>query len=762
MNLQERIKKYFSENFRPTTIKKLTTDLQIHYDDIDEVLDTIYKLECEGLIIGDDSNHYTHVPDNSIIKHGVVKRSAKKNLYLNLGHGCQVLLTDKSNAKVQEGDIVYAEIRPSSNHKKQYHGTVKRIVKRPSYSPEGTMLRTTILRDVHTKRNYIEWGKRYYILNQSLNGAYPGDEVTVFIKDLKDEYSVKVMDIIKRQNNNHVFECCLINGEKKWLPIGTANLNINIDIEPNSYNLGERILISLEENHQGKYLKDIPHADSLEGIIESIANDTDIPYEFPKEVLENAKNISKMITEEDISNRTDLRNLTTFTIDGSSAKDLDDAISLEVLTDRYVLYVHIADVTHYVTPGSPIFEEAIRRGTSIYPINNVIPMLPKELSNEVCSLQPHQDKLTKTCRIEISPDGEVLDYSIFDSIINSNCRMTYEKVNNLLHLREIDDSYAPYFKTLMSMHKLSDLLEERRLSRGYICFSSEDIDFDITDEGKVNGIINCTHDYAQQMIENFMLLANEQIASFAYYLKVPFIYRNHEAPNVDKLRNLKEKLQGFNQYINSINNASKPKKIQQILLKLFKGKTPDEIMMISKMLIRSMSRAYYDDSNQGHYALALENYATFTSPIRRLPDLLNHYIIGLIIYGKIEEADKYISAFADYAQISTETQLRADDFENTIRGIILQKYAQEFIDRELDARIIFICSDAIYVKTYNNLIGRLNINTNQIKKNILCSNKEKYRVGDDVVVKIDSIDEHLNDITFNLIKKNNKVLNRKR
>lgn len=762
MDLKQRMEEYFNTHYELQSMNSLLKTFNINNDTKDEFFDNLYQLELDGKIIGSDLEDYMHVPECYYLQRGIVHLSAKNHYYINLPLGSKIMITDKNVKNLMEGDTVYVETKRSPKFKKQLLGHVVRVVKRPNQNIRDYLTKATLKKDKYNKQYYVELDNRpYYINSEYLNGAYPGDEVGVSVKVDNNNYIIKVVDIIKRKSQEHVFVYKNVHGEYKWVPIGTIDFEVKLDIDSSKYHDGDSILVRLDRNSVGTYIKDIENDNKIKSLVSSMAYDYSIPFDFSEETLKECESITTDIPEEEFEKRVDLRNLKTITIDGSTAKDLDDAVSIEMKGENYVLYVSIADVTHYVKLTSAIFKDVLERGTSIYPSNMVIPMLPKILSNVVCSLNPNIDHLAKTVKLEIDKTGKVIDYEVFNSIIRSDMKMSYEKVNKLLDGFEVDPAYMPHYKTLIQMAMLANILQKRRLERGYLCFESDDIEFEYDAYGKVIGIKERDKGQAQLMIENFMLLANEYMAEFAFNLDVPFIYRNHEMPEIDKISRLREELKGYSHYVAKLRNVQNPKIFQQLIIKLTENKTPDEIMMISKLMLRSMNRADYSSTSAGHYGLALENYATFTSPIRRLPDLLNHFIIGMILDGKIEKLDKYIETFAEYAYISTQTQIRAEDFEEEINNILMRSYATKFLDQILEGKIIFLLDDKVYVRTCNNIIGIIKVNKNQIQNNILSLKGDKNKIGDSIYVKIASLSEDNSEVHLEYVPKEKVMEKRK-
>lgn len=762
MDLKQRMEEYFNTHYELQSMNSLLKAFNINNDIKEEFFDNLYQLELDGKIIGSDVEDYMHVPECYYLQRGIVHLSAKNHFYINLPQGSKIIITDKNVKNLMEGDTVYVETKRSPKFKKQLLGHVVRIVRRPNQNIRDYLTKAILKKDKYNKQYYVELdNKRYYINSEYLNGAYPGDEIGVSVKFEKDNYIIKVVDIIKRKSKEHVFVYKNVHGEYKWVPVGTVDFEVDIDVDNSKYHDGDKILVSLDRDSIGTYIKDLENDNKISGLVSSMAYDYSIPVDFSEETLKECESITTDIPDDEIEKRVDLRHLKTFTIDGMSAKDLDDAVSIEMNGENYILYVSIADVSHYVKLTSELFKDVLKRGTSIYPSNLVIPMLPKKLSNIVCSLNPNTDHLAKTVKLEIDKTGNVVDYEVFNSIIRSDMKMSYEKVNKLLDGFEVDAAYMPHYKTLIQMAILANILQKRRLERGYLCFESEDVEFVYDVNGKVIGIKESNKGQAQLMIENFMLLANEYMAEFAFNLDVPFIYRNHEMPEIDKISRLREELKGYSRYVAKLKNVQNPKIFQKLIIKLTENKTPDEVMMISKLMLKSMNRADYSSDSAGHYGLALENYATFTSPIRRLPDLLNHFIIGKILDGKIEELDKYIEIFAEYAYVSTQTQIRAEDFEDEINNILMRSYALEHLDQTLEGKIIFLLDDKVYVRTSNNIIGIIKVNKNQIQNNVLSLKGDKNKIGDSIYVKIESLNEDNSEVYLEYIPKEKIMEKRK-
>ena len=475
----------------------------------------------------------------------------------------------------------------------------------------------------------------------------------------------------------------------------------------------------------------------------------------------------KVAISKDNFPRRDLRNLETFTIDSYHAKDLDDAISLTREKDNFILYVSIADVSFYVRPGMQLFEEALTKTTSIYPANTVSPMLPTILSNNACSLNPNEDKYALTLKVILDSMGNTKDFEIFPSIIRSNLKMSYEKVDNLLLGKDKPLEYLPHYKTLINMYHLANLLQNKRLEKGMLGLEEIDINFDIDDLGNPLSINERFKGPASMMIENFMLLANQTVADFAYYLGIPFVYRNHEGQNFSKRKNLERDLNKVDKRIKHIPNLDDPVKMQQFFLTVTKGKSEEEIKMLSEIFIKNFQRAYYSDQNIGHYGLVMPRYATFTSPIRRGSDLLNHLFLNEVL--RYNGNDQSLTGIKENLSVITEQlsmkQEEAEQVENEVNFYLLKKYSKEFSGVVLPANLNFLREDMAYLKTDNLIPGIINRSSryqiNTINGTLYDKKIDKlYHVGDRVAVEIKNKKTVRDQIVFDLVEKEKILVKR--
>lgn len=758
-SLKSSLSNFFTTYNRKINIKKIISMFKIVPGNYDILINTLYELEKEGKIIGDSEGNYTHISEDYYLKKGIIQKSSKNKFYINLGGGLIISIPNKNLNGAKENDFVYVSLKKGEKHIKQQIGNVVRIVEPPIIENVQTFTKAIVKKDYSKNYFYIKIDdKIIYIPNKELKTSYPGDLVSVQITDNK---MAKVIDIIKRNNDEHVFEYKQINGENKFVPIGTSYFDIDLSTQEN-FEIGDRVLVNLSLDNKATLIKKLNNSEDFNSYIKALFCDLGFNYEFSEKSKKEVESISNIISREEIEKRVDLRNLETFTIDGSSAKDLDDAISLEFKDNKYYLYVHIADVSYYVKYGSALFKDAYLKSTSVYPANVVFPMLPKELSNGVCSLNPNEDKLTKTCKIEFDLEGNVLDFKVFNSIINSNYRMTYDKVNTILTNKEIDNEYIPYVETLKMMNNLSILLQQKKIERGFIVFDSTSKEFEFDELGKIKTVKDYHRGPAEYLIENFMLITNELVASLAYYYDLPFAYRSHEGPSVDQISKLKSNLKEFKKISNSIKNISNPKILQKVLLSLCEDKESTEAIFFSKIVLSCMNRAFYTTNNLGHYALALEYYGTFTSPIRRFPDLLNHIIIEKIITGDIKNLEKYKEEYKKMCEHASERQIASEKFELHVEDILMKKYISNIIGKEMDAKIEFISHHVVGIKTENNMCGYIELPKNKFNGNKVTINDTTYEVGDKIKVILEGMKTNSSEMVFTIKEKVKTLVKRKK
>ena len=487
-----------------------------------------------------------------------------------------------------------------------------------------------------------------YVAQDNMNGAIHDDIVLVEItsKMNLDRLEGRVLKVIKRQVQRYIGEITFDAKGKGHIKLDDNKIKLNIEI-PKDKTLnavdGHKVVVELVKKlnnnlkYEGKVVEIIGHKNDPGVDILSIIYKYNINTVFPDDVKEEVANINMEVLPEEYHGRRDLRDQMIFTIDGDDTKDIDDAISIEKFANgHYKLGVHIADVSYYVKEGSPLDNEAMERGTSVYLVDRVIPMLPHELSNGICSLNPNVDRLAISCVMEFDSTGKQLDYEIFPSVIKSRIQMTYKKVNSILEKNVVPEGYEPYADTLREMSELATILRKAKVRRGYINFDIDEAKILVDENCKPTEIIVRERGVGENLIEDFMIAANECVATHIYFMNLPFIYRVHEVPKEEKIRSFLGFVSNLGYSIPGDIKDTKPTTMQRILKAL---EDKPEYKILSSLLLRCMQKAVYKPVNLGHYGLASTCYTHFTSPIRRYPDTTVHRLLRTYLFeNKIDNA----------------------------------------------------------------------------------------------------------------------------
>ena len=493
-----------------------------------------------------------------------------------------------------------------------------------------------------------------------------------------------------------------------------------------------------------------------------------LPEEFPQKVLKFAENISEEIDLKELKGRRDLRDLKMVTIDGEDAKDLDDAVSIEKLPNgNYRLGVHIADVSHYVRENNPLDREALKRATSVYLIDRVIPMLPRKLSNGICSLNPQVDRLTLTCFMEINKNGKVVDHEIIESVIKTNERMTYTDVTKIL--RDEDPELIKRYDYLVDdfkmMEELCNILRKKREQRGAIDFEIAEAKITLNEFGKPIEIKPYERAISNRIIEEFMLVANETVAEHMFWTHLPFVYRIHENPDEEKLTKFKEFIYNLGYTIHWKEEVH-PKMFQDILEKV-KGKNEETV--VSTLLLRSMMQAKYAPECKGHFGLAAQYYCHFTSPIRRYPDLQIHRIIKEHLHGLIDEKreNRLKNIVGEAAKQSSEMERKAQDAEREVDDLKKAEYMEDRIGEEFEGIISSVTAFGIFVELPNTIEGLVHITDldddyyvfHEEQLALIGERTKKiYRLGNKVKVECVNVDIDNREIFFKITQEENPVI----
>ena len=516
-----------------------------------------------------------------------------------------------------------------------------------------------------------------------------------------------------------------------------------------------------DKKPEGRVVEIIGHINDPGTDILSIVKAYDMPVEFSEKIMHQVENVSKEVTDADMAGRMDLRDWTMVTIDGEDAKDLDDAVSLFMDGNNYVLGVHIADVSNYVQEHSALDVEALKRGTSVYLVDRVIPMLPHALSNGICSLNEAQNRLTLSCIMTINPKGEVIDHKIAETVIRTKRRMTYTNVKKILEDKdpEVMEEYKELVPMFEKMAELASILRKRRMKRGSIDFDFPETKVILNDKGEPIDIKPYDRNVATKLIEDFMLIANETVASHFFWQEIPFVYRTHENPDTEKIHKLSTFINNFGYSLHIGADEVHPKELQKLLEKI---EGTDEEALISRLTLRSMKQARYTTTCTGHFGLAASYYCHFTSPIRRYPDLQIHRIIKETLRGRMnaKRIEHYEGILDEVAKQSSQMERRADEAERETIKLKKCEYMAKHIGEEFEGVISGVTEWGFFVELPNTVEGLVRVT--ELKDDFYqfyedtyelvgeATNK-RYKLGQKVKVVVESTDKLMRTIDFALV-----------
>ena len=612
-----------------------------------------------------------------------------------------------------------------------------------------------------------------FIPEDKVNGAYHLDlvEVVLLKKNNGKRQEAEVVKILERGTNTIV---------------GTFQKSRNFGfVIPDNQKLAHDIFIPIERSKgavdghkvvvelisygsdtkkpEGTVVEILGHINDPGVDILSIVKGFDLPMEYPVKVMNQAERTADTVSEADMVGRSDLRDLVMVTIDGEDAKDLDDAISLRKDGENYHLGVHIADVANYVQEGSAMDREALNRGTSVYLVDRVIPMLPHKLSNGICSLNAGVDRLALSCLMEINPKGEVVDYSIEETVICVNERMSYTSVKKILEEKDPEETlkYQSLVPMFSEMEELAEILRKKRRKRGSIDFDFPETKIILDAQGKPIEIKPYDRNVATKIIEDFMLIANETVAQHFYWLELPFVYRTHEFPDPEKIQKLASFIYNFGYHLKVNKEEVHPKEIQKLLGKV---EGTAEEAMISRLALRSMKQAKYTIDCSGHFGLACDYYCHFTSPIRRYPDLQIHRIIKDWIRGRIssKKIQHYEEILPQVASQSSRYERRAEEAERETNKLKKVEYMEQHLGEIFTGVISSITQWGMYVELPNTVEGMIHVS--KIPGDYFLYDEQayemvgrdfgiKYKLGQRVQVQVESTDRFLRTIDFVLIER---------
>lgn len=611
-----------------------------------------------------------------------------------------------------------------------------------------------------------------YIAEEDTNTAMDQDEVEVVITREPDGRSRegKIVRIVNRALTKVVGLYQVRKGKSYGFVI-PDNQRLSSDIfVPAEYSKGavdgHKVVVELtsygddRRSPEGKVVEIIGHINDPGTDILSIVKGYDLPLEFPEKVLNQAERVAKPVSEADRQGRQDLRDWQMVTIDGEDAKDLDDAVSIAREGDCYILGVHIADVTNYVQENSALDREAFKRGTSVYLVDRVIPMLPHTLSNGICSLNQGEDRLALSCIMKIDEKGRVVDHEIAETVIRVDQRMSYTSVKKILedHDPEEMKKYQELVPMFEEMSRLSKILREHRRIRGSIDFDFPETKMILDEKGRPLELQPYERNVATRMIEDFMLLANETVAENYYWQELPFVYRTHEAPDEEKIRTLATFINNFGYSMHVGANEVRPKEIQKLLAKV-EG-SPQEAM-ISRLALRSMKQAKYTPENSGHFGLAAAYYTHFTSPIRRYPDLQIHRIIKDNIRGRMQEEKivHYDKILPEVTKHASEMERRAEEAERETVKLKKVEYMQQHLGEIFEGVISSITKWGMYVELPNTVEGLVHVANmrddhyeyDENRYELVGAHTNKvYKLGQRIRIRVTGADRLLRTIDFEI------------
>ena len=691
------------ESYKPMTVQELEEVLGIKESaDFKSFVKALVQMEEQALVIRTRNNRYG-LPEKMNLVRGKLTAHAKGFAFVTPEEPGMddIFIPPHETKNAMHGDLVLVRVSSVSSGSRR-EGTVEKIIERGLNEIVGTYSKSNhygfVIPDDKKITNDI------FIPNNASMGAVDGHKVVVKI---------------------------------------TAYPEGRVSAE------GEVIQILGHKNDPGVDILSIIHSNGL-------------PLEFPQDVLEQAQQTPETIAESDLENRRDLRDQVIVTIDGADAKDLDDAVTVtELENGNYKLGVHIADVSHYVTEGSPIDREAFDRGTSVYLVDRVIPMIPHRLSNGICSLNPKVDRLTLSCDMEIDAEGQVVKHEIFQSVIKTTERMTYSDVNKILvdQDEELRNHYEPLVPMFERMEKLASILREKRMKRGAIDFDFKESKVLVDEEGHPTDVILRERSVAEKLIEEFMLVANETVAEHFHWMDVPFIYRIHEDPKEEKLQRFFEFITNFGLVVKGKANAIHPRALQEII-EAVEGK-PEE-MVVSTVMLRSMQQAKYHEESLGHFGLSTEFYTHFTSPIRRYPDLIVHRLIRTyLIEGDLrpETRDKWNILLPEIAEHTSKRERRAVDAERETDDLKKTEFMLDKVGEEYDGIISSVTNFGMFVELENTIEGLVHVSAMnddyyRFEERHLAMIGERtakvFRIGDEVRVKVIKVDKDERAIDFEI------------
>lgn len=638
-----------SKGYRSMSVKEMAMVLQVPSRDKKDFREVLDALAREGKISINLKGKIKPLPAD--VKVGKYMATQRGFGFVRVeGEDDDIFIPGSYTKSALDGDTVQVLVKKEGGEGKRREGQVLNILERGNSVLVGTYTRSRNFGFV-TPDNQ-KFTKDIYVAKAESKGAVTGHKVVVEITDFGDE----------------------------------------------------------QRKPEGRVLEILGHVNDPGVDILSVIKAYGLPEEYPDDVMKQIENIPDEVEEKEKAGRADFRDLQTVTIDGEDAKDLDDAITISKEGNMYHLGVHIADVSQYVTEGSPLDKEALKRGTSIYLVDRVIPMIPHKLSNGICSLNQGVDRLALSCMMDINEKGEIVKHKICESVINVTRRMSYTSVHKIIE--EKDEAERKEYEELIPMfelmYELADILQARREKRGSIDFDFPEAKIILDEKGKPIDVKEYERTQANRIIEEFMLAANQTVAEEYFWNELPFVYRTHETPDMEKIQNLALFIENFGYTLKIKEDEIHPKEVQK-LMRSIAGK-PEE-GLIGRLALRSMKQARYTTECEGHFGLALKYYCHFTSPIRRYPDLQIHRIIKENIHGgmKDKRIDHYQKILPEVAEQTSALERRADDAEREVEKMKKAEYMEQFVGKDFEGTISGLTTWGMYVELPNTIEGMIRV-----------------------------------------------------
>ena len=639
---------------------------------------------------------------------------------------------------------------------------------------ENSNLRKGILRMNKKGFGFVEVSgeeEDIFVAPDNINKALNNDTVIVEIlnKNSGEKREGRIVKTLERDLSTIVGEI-YFKKDKGYIIPDDKKLDIQLEIDRDKshgavdgHKVAVKILRNITRNrYKGEVVRIIGHKNDPGVDILSIVCKYEINDTFPEEVIEELDSIPEEVREQDKKGRKDLTDVTIFTIDGDDTKDIDDAISIEKLKNgNYKLGVHIADVSYYVKEGSPLDKEAMDRGTSVYLVDRVIPMLPHKLSNGICSLNPGVERLAISCVMEIDNNGKTVDYEIFPSIIKSRLQMTYKKVNQVIEKNEIPEGYEPFVNDLKLMDELSQIIRRAKINRGYIDFDVDEAKIIVDENCHPTDIVLRNRGRGENLIEDFMIQANECVATHIFYMDLPFIYRVHEYPKEEKIRDFISFIQSLGYTVKFNTKDISPKAIQNLINQL---KDKKEFKVLSSLLLRNMQKAIYLPQNLGHYGLASKCYTHFTSPIRRYPDTTVHRLLRTYLFNddmSNQTINKWQEKLIYIAENSSFKERESVECEREVEDMKMAEYMEDHIGEEYKGIISGVTNFGMFIQLDNLVEGLIHVNDmkdyfsfDEVTQSLIGERtKEKFTLGDEVLIKVKAASKEAKTIDFELVKR---------